>query len=331
MNEAKFLEKIVENVREYVKDDSLVEKMVEDMFLSFQVKTIVTDPDFPDYRITPPFNPQVVAWTRKNWKPQPEDVLVASFPKTGTTWTREIVRSILYKDSPLDYKKGKVCEDPFLAYLEAGSSKKYEIVDKFGLDRRVWGTHLPSELLNMDNILESGAKVIYVMRNPKDTLVSSKPFFEKMPFMKYPEIKKYFPDDMNEYVKAFVGGKLPIYMKDNEWYPHHIKSWMKFKDNPNIHFVFFEDLKLNPNAEIKKIADHLGVIMTDVELNKIVEMTSFNKMKSSAANMLKELNFFRKGEVGNWKNHLDPEMSQLIDVEMKKGLGDLNVDFTYSI
>jgi len=71
--------------------------------------------------------------------------------------------------------------------------------------------------------------------------------------------------------------------------------------------------------------------MTDVELNKIVEMTSFNKMKSSAANMLKELNFFRKGEVGNWKNHLDPEMSQLIDVEMKKGLGDLNVDFTYSI
>lgn len=80
--------------------------------------------------------------------------------------------------------------------------------------------------------------------------------------MKYPEIKKYFPDDMNEYVKAFVGGKeinddaditprlfvllgkLPIYMKDNEWYPHHIKSWMKFKDNPNIHFVFFEDLKL---------------------------------------------------------------------------------------
>ena len=83
MNEAKFLEKIVENVREYVKDDSLVEKMVEDMFLSFQVKTIVTDPDFPDYRITPPFNPQVVAWTRKNWKPQPEDVLVASFPKTG--------------------------------------------------------------------------------------------------------------------------------------------------------------------------------------------------------------------------------------------------------
>ena len=34
-----------------------------------------------------------------------------------------------------------------------------------------------------------------------------------------------------------------MFMKEGEWYPHHIRSWMKYKDHPNVHFVFYEDMK----------------------------------------------------------------------------------------
>ena len=32
-------------------------------------------------------------------------------------------------------------------------------------------------------------------------------------------------------------------MKIGGWYPHHIRSWMKYKGNEKFHFVFYEDMK----------------------------------------------------------------------------------------
>lgn len=331
-SELQHLTDAIEGLNEILPDDKkgLIDKIVESIFDSVSVTTIVSDPIRPEYKIAPPFNAAVVQWTKDNWKPRSGDVIVASFPKTGTTWTREIVRRILYKDNEEKYKISKLCELPFFGYLEAASAVKYELVDELELERRVWGTHLVTDLLNMENILESGAKIIYIMRNPKDTVVSLKKFLENMPFMKHPEIKKFFPDDMDAYVKAFVEGKLPVFMKEGEWYPHHILSWWKYKNNPNVHFVFYENMKKNPEAEVQLISKHIGVTLTKEEVAGIVEKTSFNAMKKAANKGLTRVEMFRKGGIGNWKEHLTEEMSKLVETEMTKQIGNLPIDFVYS-
>ena len=51
-------------------------------------------------------------------------------------------------------------------------------------------------------------KIIYIMRNPKDTAISLKNFMESLPFMKHPEIKKFFPSDIDDFVKSFVQGSV---------------------------------------------------------------------------------------------------------------------------
>jgi len=309
----------------------LVEMLIKDVVASLQVNTVQPHHLYPEYKIVPPFNSAVVDWTKNNWTPNKNDVMVVSFPKTGTTWTREIVRRILYKDSPASYQISKGCEIPFLGYLEAGSETKYKVVDALNLERTVWGTHLVTDLLNMDTILNSGAKLIYVMRNPKDMVISYKRFVLGMPTMKHPGIKRFFPDSLEDFVKNFVEGKVPMFMKEGEWYPHHIRSWMKYKDHPNVHFVFYEDMKQNPSAEIRKISKHINAPLTEAELEEVVEKTSFNSMKKKAGSAMEAANMFRKGGVGGWKDHLSEELSQLIESKMKKDLGDVNIDFTYSL
>ena len=38
----------------------------------------------PDYKFFAPFNPDVVEWEWDNWAPRKGDVLIVSYPKTGT-------------------------------------------------------------------------------------------------------------------------------------------------------------------------------------------------------------------------------------------------------
>ena len=35
------------------------------------------------YAVNPPFDPKVLSWALANWKPRSDDVIVATFPKTG--------------------------------------------------------------------------------------------------------------------------------------------------------------------------------------------------------------------------------------------------------
>ena len=75
----------IESFHEILPEDKkqVLDKMLEEMFASLEVDTIVQDPDYPEYKISPPFNAAVVKWTRENWAPRSDDVIIASFPKTG--------------------------------------------------------------------------------------------------------------------------------------------------------------------------------------------------------------------------------------------------------
>jgi len=241
-----------------------------------------------------------------------------------------VTRQIVNHGNEKALAASKLCETPFLGYLEGGTSGKFEVIDELPIDKRVWATHLQPEVLNMDKYIKQGMKFVYVMRNPKDMTVSLRKFLDNLPWITGTAgIREYYPEDMNGFVKSLVAGKMPMQMKAGEWYPHHIRSWMKYRNHHNFHFVFFEEMKRDPKKETARLAKFLGATLTDEQLDEIISVTSFDSMKKSGS--YSKMKFFRKGGVGNWKEHFTDEQSELVDEMMKKDLGDLDIQFTYEL
>ena len=98
-------------------------------------------------------------------------------------------------------------------------------------------------------------------------------------------------------------------------------------------------MKENHRAAIETIAKFIGEDLTPLEVNSVVEQTTFEAMKANpAANMNwagalyhdRSTPFLRKGKVGDWKNFFTDEQSARMDEEIKKKLDGTGLEFVYS-
>ena len=95
-------------------------------------------------------------------------------------------------------------------------------------------------------------------------------------------------------------------------------------------------MKSESAAQVKRLAEFLGCPFTEEEedqgcVDKILELCSLRNLSGleinktgKAHNNMHYSVFFRKGEVGDFKNHLTPEMENKIDMiveEKYKGSG----------
>lgn len=155
----------------------------------------------------------------KSFKIRSNDVFVIAYPKSGTTWTEEIVWLI---QNNLDFDKAlSVSHTKRVVFLDEEPLNKSDQVDS----PRVFKSHLTFDYLP-ENI-EHKSKLIYVMRNPKDMLVS---YFH---FVKW--IKCFsFSGQFDIIFEQFLHNKI-IY---GNWCEHV----NQFFENSNILFITYEDL-----------------------------------------------------------------------------------------
>ncbi|XP_076813617.1 sulfotransferase 1C2-like [Clavelina lepadiformis] len=321
------LGKLFNDVANYIPADDRpdVTPLIEDLVKALQAPSVS---DWKGHKFAPPFKAETVEWQYNNWQPSEKDVLVASFPKTGTTWMSQIVKHIIYKDNEETLKMAKVLTANN-TYLESGTPLNYEVMEKLPWERKIWGTHNPANLINMNRLMENKCKIIYVMRNPKDQFVSWYNMCMTFPHRKAEAMAKLYPSDWNDFFQVYINGKQPMSDKEGEWYPDHILSWYPYRDQENVLFVMYEDLKKNPATEIGKIAKFVGVNRSDTEIDEIVEATSFESMKRDASNIHNQLSFFRKGQVGSWKNHFTVAQSELMDQKFREKISGTDITFTY--
>lgn len=112
------------------------------------------------------------------------DIVIATFPKCGTTWTQQIVLTLLAggnKDIVRDPMEMSPWVDKVIAKEEFTIDEwnNWSPADDLQVKtptRRVIKTHTPAHLApwigGVNTGLSSGGKVIVVTRNPKDTAVS---------------------------------------------------------------------------------------------------------------------------------------------------------------
>jgi hypothetical protein len=88
-----------------------------------------------------------------------------------------------------------------------------------------------------------------------------------------------------------------------------VESWTRQTDIP-MHVVRYEDMKLNPMDAFRGIVRFLGIDCPDERIENAVEMSSFSRLKKQEQQSgfrekpLNAASFFRKGEAGDWRNHL---------------------------
>ena len=91
-----------------------------------------------------PVDPQRFEFIHQDWTPRPDDVFIVSFPKSGTTWTQQIVRLV--------YSRGRVQEnDPSLHAIIPWLDDSEDLPDLSVVDEmpspRVFKSHNPYHLL----------------------------------------------------------------------------------------------------------------------------------------------------------------------------------------
>ncbi|KFM75523.1 Sulfotransferase 4A1, partial [Stegodyphus mimosarum] len=259
----------------------------------------------------------------RNFRCRDDDIFVVSFPKTGSTWLQEIVYCIL---KGFDESASKSIEErfPYLEFIYPGLS----FIEKIP-EQRLIKTHLPYSLLPED-IHKKKPKILYIMRNPKDVVVSYYHFVRMMTVSNY-------VGDFETFLHDFLDDKIPY----GPVWKHYSEMW-EHRNDENVLILFYEDFQKDIHESIKRIAEFLNKDLTAQEVFAIANHCSFHNMRHNPSvnyqhwddlgiRKQTEAKFMRKGEVGDWKNYLNSETNHIMDLWINEHFKKISSLFLYDI
>lgn len=246
------------------------------------------------------------------------DVFVVTYPRSGTTWTEQIIHLLLNKGE----QGSKVLGDA-VPWLETLPNRKQGLKEFLAgmTRRRCFTSHLPYCLMPGTQNLK--ARFVYVARNPKDVAVST--FY-------HDQSKHSYDGTWEEHFRLFMEGKVMY----GSYFDHVLPWWEASQQAGNILFVKYEDMKHDLRPIVTQLMSFIQIKADDKLIEKVIEKSSFGSM---ASNRQTNLNWvpqrkgvpghFRKGGVGDWRNHFTPEQNEVYNaLYLKKMSGsDLHFDF----
>ena len=250
-----------------------------------------------------------------------DDVWVVSYPKSGTTWVQQVVK--LLRSGGKDDGRKITDVIPFVDMVNKDPIFHYQVNLSELPFPRAFKSHFTYDLMPCGPPNTKPCKYIYIARNPKDVAVSLFHFLSA---------NKVLPPDQNwsDFLSAFLTGGVGY----GSWFDHVLGWWMH-KDDPNVLFLKFEDMKTDLTTSIGTIAKFIGCTVSKERLEAIVQQSEFESMKSNPLvnyswEPTHQANpFMRKGMVGDWKNKFTDDQSAQFDTVYAKKMKDSGLVFDF--
>ena len=227
---------------------------------------------------------------------RPDDVFLVSYPKSGNTWTRFLVgNAATGADGSVDFTSidAKVPDIHKIsaAALDALPGRRF-IKSHSAFDPRY-------------------PKVIYVVRNPLDVLVSYFHFQRK---------NGVLPADAT--IADYAGDFLEQSGNYGTW-AQNVESWTAaMAGNPNFLLLRYEDMLADTARELRKVLAFAGLPADEEILARTVQLSSSEAMRrleqeqagawQATRNSDRSIPFVRKASSGGWREEMDEGLATKI-------------------
>ncbi|XP_059754247.1 sulfotransferase 1A1 [Balaenoptera ricei] len=258
----------------------------------------------------------------------PNDLLISTYPKSGTTWVSEIL-DLIYQGGDLEkcQRAPIFVRVPFLEFRIPGVPTGAELLEDTPAPRLI-KTHLPLALLP-PTLLDQKVKVVYVARNAKDVAVSYYHFYR---------MAKVHPDPgtWDSFLEKFMAGEVSY----GSWY-QHVQEWWELSHTHPVLYLFYEDIKQNPKREIQKILEFVGRSLPEETVDNIVQHTSFKEMRKNPMTNYSTIPikvmdhsisaFMRKGITGDWKSTFTVAQNERFEADYAAKMAGCNLHFRWEL
>ncbi|CAH3031898.1 unnamed protein product [Pocillopora meandrina] len=269
-------------------------------------------------------NPKLLSDVISNFQTRAEDVFVVTYPKSGTIWMQETIWQI-YNNGE-NTSKNIFERVPFLEFSTSPILGEFADIAKVP-SPRLMKSHLSYSIIPKGSSDGAKCKYIYIARNPKDVAVSYFHFTVSLASFGngYNGPWEIFP--MLYCISLTVGW--------NKW-NDHVLGWWKHKDDPNVLFLKYEDLKKDLPSQVRLTANFLNKPLSEDIINRITEQCSFNGMTKDLSRYMVHVNesqtsILRKGVVGDWKNSFTPELNERFEKEVLSKIEGTRLEFDFEL
>jgi len=256
---------------------------------------------------------------------------LASFPKSGNTWTRAFLANlILDPPEPLPLRQiGDICpSEPHemwyapitdrpvakmsaaeLAPLRTKAQERLVSLNKNVVPMKTH-SYLGEDRGHPIISMKATYGAVYIIRDPRDVVISAADHFGCT-------IDRMI-DMMNDpYAETMRLEGTIIHELVSTW-SNHVESWTRW-NHPGILTVRYEDLLADPLDQFGRVARHFGITTDKQRIEKAVRFSSFKQLQQMEAEQgfversEHSERFFRAGRAGGWRDKLPPEQAARIE------------------
>ena len=274
-------------------------------------------------------------------------VWLASFPKSGNTWVRAMISSLIYSDNGVfnfeiikkiqQFPNKKHFEKFTDKYQNVQELKKFWVAaqEQINLDKKIKFLkthHINCKIdeypfTNKNNTLAT----IYVVRDPRSLVESFSNYYK---INKDAAIKSITSKELVSGAGFIKNKQNNVFTIIGSWSDHY-NSWTKA--NANLLILKYEDLLIDPLKELNKIIVFLKKFIVfnynDFKIQNIISSTSFENLEkmekeigffevADIENNQNKIKFFNKGKQNDWRKYLNENeieyISSKFNYEMKE-------------